>query len=52
LGGFVGSVAPGLLWAWGDWPACVALIFGVLVTASLYVAITWRDAAGPTTVAP
>jgi MFS transporter, YNFM family, putative membrane transport protein len=52
LGGFVGSVAPGLLWAWGGWPACVALIGGVLVTASLYVAITWRDAAGLTTVTP
>jgi MFS family permease len=43
LGGFVGSVAPGLLWAWGEWPACVALIDGVLVTAALYVALAWRD---------
>jgi predicted MFS family arabinose efflux permease len=38
LGGFVGSVAPGLLWPWGGWPACVALIAGVLGLASLYVA--------------
>ncbi len=43
FGGFVGSVVPGLLWTWGGWPACVALVAGVLVAASLYVALTWRD---------
>ena len=43
FGGFVGSVVPGLLWTWGGWPACVALIVGVLVAASLYVALTWRN---------
>jgi predicted MFS family arabinose efflux permease len=43
LGGFVGSVAPGLLWAWGGWPACVVLIDSVLVVASLSVAMVWRD---------
>jgi predicted MFS family arabinose efflux permease len=43
FGGFVGSVVPGLLWTWGGWPACVALIVSVLVAASLYVALAWRD---------
>ena len=43
FGGFVGSVVPGLLWAWGGWQACVALIVSVLVAASLYVALAWRD---------
>jgi len=43
VGGFVGSVVPGLLWTWGGWPACVALIVSVLVTASSYVALAWRD---------
>ena len=43
FGGFVGSVVPGLLWTRGGWPACVALIVGVLVAASLYVALTWRN---------
>jgi YNFM family putative membrane transporter len=43
FGGFVGSVVPGLLWTWGGWSACVALIVSVLVAASLYVALAWRD---------
>jgi predicted MFS family arabinose efflux permease len=42
LGGFVGSVAPGLLWAWGGWPGCVALIASVLALAALYVSLSPR----------
>ncbi len=52
LGGFVGSVAPGLLWNWGGWPACVALITGVqLLTVGLILGI-WRKKQEITRKAP
>jgi len=41
-GGFVGSVAPGLLWDLGGWPACVALIAGVQLLAVGLILGLWR----------
>ena len=37
LGGFAGSVAPGLLWDWGGWKACVVLISGLLMVTALMI---------------
>jgi predicted MFS family arabinose efflux permease len=42
LGGFVGSTAPGVLWAYGGWKACVALVLLVLVGALLVTLLSWR----------
>jgi len=37
LGGFAGSVVPGLLWDWGGWKACVVLISGLLMLTALMI---------------
>jgi predicted MFS family arabinose efflux permease len=42
LGGFTGSVVPGLLWKWGKWPACVGLITGVLVLTAVLVFLFYK----------
>ncbi|MBC7928226.1 MAG: MFS transporter [Bryobacteraceae bacterium] len=39
VGGSFGSSVPGYLWAWGGWPACVALFTGVQLITGL---ITWN----------
>ncbi len=41
-GGFAGSVAPGLLWNYGGWPACAALIAFVLLFSILFTLRYWR----------
>jgi predicted MFS family arabinose efflux permease len=42
LGGFAGSIVPGLMWQLGGWPVCVALIGAVLAVAQLVVLPVWR----------
>jgi predicted MFS family arabinose efflux permease len=42
LGGFAGSTIPALLWRFGGWPTCVALIVAVLTAALLLVLTVWR----------
>lgn len=42
LGGFVGSTVPALLWRFGGWPACVALIVAVLSASVVLVLTAWR----------
>ena len=42
LGGTVGAVAPGLVWAHGGWTACVALILSVQLATVLLVWKFWR----------
>jgi MFS transporter, YNFM family, putative membrane transport protein len=39
LGGSVGGEVPGLLWRWGGWPGCVALVIGAQLAT---IAIAWR----------
>jgi len=41
-GGFVGSVAPGCLWALGGWPYCAAFIAMVLLAALLFTLFVWK----------
>ncbi len=43
VGGSVGAVLPGLLWARGGWPACVALIVGVQAVTAAIALRFWRD---------
>lgn len=50
FGGFVGSVAPGLLWDRGGWPACVAMISSVVAAAALFAVFTWKSKEAPGTV--
>jgi predicted MFS family arabinose efflux permease len=45
LGGFMGSVVPGLLWKWGKWPACVGLLSGVLVLTAVLVFLFFKKGA-------
>lgn len=41
-GGFAGTVVPGLLWNYGGWPACAALIASVLLLSILFTLRYWR----------
>jgi YNFM family putative membrane transporter len=41
VGGTAGGVLPGLLWKRGGWPACVALILGMLVIAGAAAVFGW-----------
>ena len=41
-GGFAGSVVPGLLWGFGGWPVCAALIASVLLLSILFTLRYWR----------
>jgi predicted MFS family arabinose efflux permease len=41
-GGFAGSVVPGLIWDWGRWPACVALIMGLQLLTVGFILLTWK----------
>ena len=46
LGGTVGAVVPGLIWAMGGWTACVTLIVAVqFLTVSLVICF-WRNRKG------
>lgn len=42
-GGFAGSVAPGMLWAHGGWPACVGLIVLMQALTAILAHYTWRQ---------
>jgi MFS family permease len=42
IGGTTGGIAPGFLWKLGGWPACAALVMGVLLIAGLAVTFGWR----------
>ncbi len=39
FGGSVGSELPGILWRWGGWPGCVALVVAVQLAT---IAVAWR----------
>ena len=41
VGGTAGGVLPGLLWKHGGWPACVALILGILMIAGAAAVFGW-----------
>jgi MFS transporter, YNFM family, putative membrane transport protein len=41
VGGTAGGVLPGLLWKRGGWPACVALILGMLMIAAAAAVFGW-----------
>jgi MFS transporter, YNFM family, putative membrane transport protein len=41
FGGSVGAFVPGLAYERGGWPACVALVAGVLTIMALIVMLTW-----------
>ena len=43
IGGTAGGVLPGLLWKSGGWPACVALVIGVLMIAGMAAIFGWRS---------
>jgi predicted MFS family arabinose efflux permease len=42
-GGCVGSIAPGFLWDWDGWKACVALIAGLLILTAGFILVSWRE---------
>lgn len=41
-GGTAGGILPGLLWRWGGWPGCVALICLFLLIACVTAFFGWR----------
>jgi MFS transporter, YNFM family, putative membrane transport protein len=41
-GGTVGAVLPGLLWAHGGWPACVALVVAVQMLTAAIALVWWK----------
>jgi len=41
FGGSVGAFVPGLAYERGGWPACVALVAGILTIMALIVMLTW-----------
>jgi fucose permease len=42
LGGTAAGVVPGLFWAFGKWPACVAFIVAMQATALAIALVGWR----------
>lgn len=42
LGGSLGALLPGLVWPWGGWPACVALIVAVQGMTAAIAFRGWR----------
>jgi YNFM family putative membrane transporter len=42
IGGTAGGIVPGLLWKFGGWPACAALVIGILLIAGLAAVLGWR----------
>ena len=42
LGGTAGGVVPGIFWALGKWPACVAFIVFMQIVALVIALIGWR----------
>ena len=42
VGGTVGGILPGLLWKYGGWPGCVALVIGILSIAGMAAIFGWR----------
>lgn len=42
IGGTVGGVVPAYVWTLGKWPACVALIAGVLVVTLVVALVGWK----------
>ncbi|HEX6545444.1 MAG TPA: MFS transporter [Bryobacteraceae bacterium] len=44
-GGTAGGILPGLLWHWGGWPGCVALICTFLLIACTTAFFGWRPRA-------
>jgi MFS transporter, YNFM family, putative membrane transport protein len=42
LGGSAGAFAPGLLYAWGGWPACAAFIAAVQALTILIALLYWK----------
>ncbi|MGA7523126.1 MAG: MFS transporter [Acidobacteriaceae bacterium] len=43
IGGTVGGVVPGWVWRAGHWPACVALVEGVLVVMVVVALAGWKN---------
>jgi predicted MFS family arabinose efflux permease len=55
LGGTLGAAVPAAAWSAGGWPACVAVIVGVLVVGAVLALACWRSTAHlplPTVVSP
>lgn len=46
LGGTAAGVLPGYMWSLGKWPACVALVAGVLVVVLVIAFVGWREEQG------
>jgi len=46
LGGSAGALLPGLLWPYGGWPVCVALVMGVQCLAILAAFKGWAAVSG------
>ena len=42
IGGSLGAFLPGLIWDWGGWPACVAMVVGVQAAMALIAALAYR----------
>jgi sugar phosphate permease len=43
LGGFLGSILPGIVWKQAGWPGCVAIILCIQCTAILIAKKFWQD---------
>jgi hypothetical protein len=41
IGGTVGGIVPGLLWKYGGWHMCAALVLGILALAGLAAIFGW-----------
>lgn len=42
IGGSVGGVLPGLTWASGGWPACVAMVLVMLAVMAAVIVFAWK----------
>lgn len=47
VGGSVGAFLPGLVWNAAGWPACVAMVAGMLALMAAVVATTWTPESAP-----
>ena len=42
VGGGCGAILPGLTWAWGGWPACVAMVIAMQMFMACVVFFAWK----------
>jgi predicted MFS family arabinose efflux permease len=52
VGGSCGAALGGVIWSYGEWPACVAMVIAMLVAMTLVVTFLWTRRVPPGPAVP